>query len=129
MIGYPSSYVSNSKYDRLGVLRNRVGSLGSFRPHWQRSVLGSVEVGHVRLVLLHDENSSFHLDISLDIIESLCSKPLKYLHFLGWCILGVEAVLTYRPDGDEVDTDSNLSEHEIYYYNAGNEAMKVRSLG
>ena len=39
----------------------------------------SIEAGHVRLILLHDENSSFHLDIPLEIIESLCLKPLKYL--------------------------------------------------
>ena len=77
-----------------------------------------IEVGHVRLILLHDENSSFHLDIPLDIIESLCLKPLKYLLFLGWCILGVEGVLAYEPEGDEVDADGNLSVHEIYYYNA-----------
>ena len=80
-----------------------------------------IEVGHVRLILLHDENPSFHLDIPLDTIRSLCSKPLKYLRFLGWCILGVDGVLAYEPDGDEVDTDGNLSEHEIYYCNAEDE--------
>ena len=77
-----------------------------------------IDVGHVRLILLHDENSSFYLDIPLNIIESLCLKPLKYLLFLGWCILGVEGVLAYESDGDEVDTDGILSAREIYYYNA-----------
>jgi hypothetical protein len=76
----------------------------------------SIEVGHVRLILLQDENSSFHLDIPLEIIESLCLKPLKYLLFLGWCILGVEGVLAYERDGNEIDTDGNLGEHEIYYF-------------
>ena len=81
-----------------------------------------IEVGHVRLILLLDKISfeSFHLDIPLDVIKSLCLKPLKYLLFLGWCILGVEGVLAIEPDGDEVDTDGILNEHEIYYYNAEN---------
>jgi hypothetical protein len=82
----------------------------------------SIEVGHVRLILLQDENSSFHLDIPLEIIESLCLKPLKYLLFLGWCILGVEGVLAYEPNGDEIDTDGNLAEHEIYYFVAPDDA-------
>jgi len=76
----------------------------------------SIEAGHVRLILLHDANSSFHLDIPLEIIESLCLKPLKYLLFLGWCILGAEGVLAYERDGNEIDTDGNLGEHEIYYF-------------
>ena len=77
-----------------------------------------IEVGHVRLILLHDENSSFYLDIHLNIIRSLRWKPLKYLLFLGWCILGIEGVLAYESDEDEVDTDGILSAREIYYYNA-----------
>ena len=72
--------------------------------------------GHVRLILLEEETSSFHLDVPLDIINSLCLKPLKYLLFLGWCILGVEGVLAWEHDGDEISTDGNLDEHEIYYY-------------
>jgi hypothetical protein len=65
---------------------------------------------------LQDENSSFHLNITLEIIESLCLKPLEYLLFLGWCILGVKVVLAHEPDGNEIDTDGNLGEHEIYYF-------------
>jgi hypothetical protein len=74
------------------------------------------EDGHVRLILLDEENSSFYLDIPLQIIKSLCLKPLKYLLFLGWCILGVEGMLARERDGDGVGTDGNLNEHEIYYY-------------
>jgi hypothetical protein len=77
-----------------------------------------IEFGRVRLILLQDEDSSFHLDIPLDIIKSLCLKPLKYLLFLGWCILGVEGVLASEPDRVAVDTDGILNEREIYYYNA-----------
>ena len=74
------------------------------------------EDGHVRLVLLGEENPSLYLDIPLEIIESLCLKPRKYLLYLGWCILGVEGVLSDEHDGDEISTDGTLDEHEIYYY-------------
>jgi len=50
----------------------------------------------------------------LDVIRSLCSKPRKYLVFLGWCILGVEGVLTL--DDDEIETDGDLNDEGIYYY-------------
>lgn len=72
--------------------------------------------GHVCLILPNKENSSFYLDIPLEIIQSLCLKPLKYLLFLGWCILVTEGVLAHKHKGDEISTDGNLNEHEIYYY-------------
>lgn len=72
--------------------------------------------GHVCLILLNKENSSFYLDIPLEIIQSLCLKPLKYLLFLGWCILVTEGVLAHKHEGDEISTDGNLNEHEIYCY-------------
>jgi hypothetical protein len=65
----------------------------------------SVPPDHVGLVLLHEEDSSFYLQIPLHIIGSLCLKPLKYLLFLGWCILGIEGVLALEPGGGGVDTD------------------------
>jgi hypothetical protein len=76
------------------------------------------EGGHVRLVLLKEENSSesFYLDIPLKIIKSLSLKPLKYLLFLGWCVLGVEGVLSREHGGDEIDTEGNLDDQEIYYF-------------
>jgi hypothetical protein len=77
----------------------------------------AVEVaeGHVVLVLLQDRNSVFYLEIPLDIIDNLCLKPLKYLLYLGWCILGAEGVLALEPDGDEIDTGGDLDE-DVYHY-------------
>ncbi|KAF8341791.1 hypothetical protein F5887DRAFT_1218252, partial [Amanita rubescens] len=74
-----------------------------------------VAEGHVALVLLQDRNSVFYLEIPLDIINNLCLKPLKYLLYLGWCILGAEGVLALEPDGDEIDTDEDLDE-DVYHY-------------
>lgn len=50
--------------------------------------------GHVRHILISNDNLSFYLEIPLDIINSLCLKPCKYLVFLGWCILGVQGRLS-----------------------------------
>ena len=76
----------------------------------------SVPKGHVWLVLLHQEPSSFYLQIPVDTIRSLCLKPLKYLLFLGWCILGVEGTLALERNGDAIATDDDLDERGTYYY-------------
>jgi hypothetical protein len=76
----------------------------------------SVPEGHVALVLLREGDSDFHLQIPLDIISSLCLTPRKYLLFLAWCILGVEGVLALEHGGDEIDTDGDLEEQEVYHY-------------
>jgi hypothetical protein len=76
----------------------------------------SVPQDYVGLILLHEEDSSFYLQIPLPIIASLCLKPLKYLLFLGWCILGVEGVLALELGGGGIDTDGDLDDKEIYYY-------------
>jgi hypothetical protein len=76
----------------------------------------TVPEGHVALVLLQEGDSSFYLQIPLDIIKSLCLKPRKYLLFLGWCILGNEGVLAFEHDGGGVDTNGDLDDQEIYYY-------------
>jgi hypothetical protein len=72
--------------------------------------------GHVWLVLLQGLRSSFYLEIPSDIIGSLCLKPLKYLLFLGWCILSVEGVLALEPNGEEIDTDEDLDKQGMYYF-------------
>jgi hypothetical protein len=72
--------------------------------------------GHIRLILLTINNSSFYLQIPLDIIGSLCSKPRKYLIFLGWCILGVEGQLAREPGGDAITRTGSLKDQGTYYY-------------
>src|SRR5882762_2154793 len=76
----------------------------------------SIPLGHVRLILLSKDNSSFHLQIPLDIIGSLCLKPRKYLVFLGWCILGVQGRLARTDGGRGITTNGSLEDQGIYYY-------------
>jgi len=52
----------------------------------------------------------------LDVIRSLCLTSRKYLLFLAWCILGVEAVLALEHGGDEIDTGGDLDERVVYHY-------------
>ena len=89
-------------------------------PWWQCWTLMDIDVpeGHVALVLLRDEETDapFYLQIPLDIINVLCLRPLKYLHFLGWCILGAEGRLALELNGDGIDTDGDPVDREIYYY-------------
>jgi hypothetical protein len=70
-------------------------------------------VGHVHLVLF--ELQHFYLEIPVDIIDKLCLKPLKYLRYLGWCVLGAEGTLK---DGNqnEVNLDDDLVDQAVYHY-------------
>jgi len=81
----------------------------------------SVPEGHVALIILQGGASSFYLQIPLNIIDSLCLKPRKYLLFLGWCILGVEGVLAHH--GNEIPLDGNLINQGIYHYVAASSGM------
>ena len=63
--------------------------------------------GHVRLILYEAQN--FYLEIPVNIINDLCLRPLKYLSYLGWCVLGVKGTLgdTHQ---DEIDLDGDIVE-------------------
>jgi len=76
----------------------------------------SIPEGHVRLVLFSNDDSRFYLQIPIEIIDSLCLKPRKYLVFLGWCILGVEGRLALADGGDGITTNGSLEDQSVYYY-------------
>jgi hypothetical protein len=81
----------------------------------------SVHEGHVALVLLPVERSPdgsyFYLEIPIDIINSLCLRPRKYLCYLDWCILGNNGKLSFECSGNEIDDpDGGVQDWEVYYY-------------
>jgi hypothetical protein len=82
-------------------------------PHSKLSV--SVPKCHVALVLLEDGSSNFYLKIPLDTIRDFCSKPLKYLIYLGWCILGCEGILADE-HGEEIAVTGVIYDQAIYRY-------------
>jgi hypothetical protein len=51
--------------------------------------------------------SVFYLEIPCDIIDELCLKPLKYLLYLGLCILGAEGRDDEQASETELDRTSD----------------------
>ena len=76
----------------------------------------SISAGHVGLVLLTDGDSSFYLEIPLDTINANSLDAVQYLLFVGWCVLGVEGLLSLQPEGEELDREDDIEEEGIYYY-------------
>ncbi|KAF8342474.1 hypothetical protein F5887DRAFT_974428 [Amanita rubescens] len=76
----------------------------------------AVSQGHVRLILLQNDNLSFYLQIPLDIINKLCMRPRKYLRFLGWCILGVEGQVVEDASGIGIGDKGGLTDQMMYRY-------------
>ena len=65
--------------------------------------------GHVHLLLLKQQPALFYLEIPLHIIRDVCHHPPKYLHYLGWCVLGVEG-LVQDGRGHQVNLNGSLVE-------------------
>ena len=88
--------------------------------------MSAIPDDHVCLLIPGKSNNGkeewFYLDIPIDIIETLCLKPRKYLLYLAWCILGLD--IDYESLtlglGDEngvfnkIDNDGDLEGGGIY---------------
>jgi len=83
------------------------------------------QIGLVRLILYSPINGqgtgeegmgdeSLYLDIPIQVIRLSCSRPCKYLRYLGWCVLGTPGQL--MRDGSEVGDHSELVNQGIYHY-------------
>ncbi|KAJ7639353.1 hypothetical protein FB45DRAFT_425222 [Roridomyces roridus] len=71
--------------------------------------------GHVWLILSHSTDD-FFLEIPTRIIKSNCRRPVKYLRFLGWCILGRIGALKTDRAGVAVGDDGVLNDQAVYYF-------------
>ena len=69
------------------------------------------QTGFVHLVL----HKQFYLEIPTLIVSRLCLKPLKYLRFVGWCVLGVSGELVDHT-GNPVELDGTLADQSVYKY-------------
>jgi hypothetical protein len=74
-------------------------------PHLESPI--SVCEGHVELVLLDNESSTFYLTIPLNNIRAFCKKPWKYLMYLGWCIFDSKGKLAGE-HCEEINKDREL---------------------
>jgi hypothetical protein len=72
---------------------------------------------HVHLILhTNEDGKDFYLEIPISVVSSLVVKPLKYLRYLGWCVLGRGGGLKYG-DGSDVDLEAaELMEGGTYRY-------------
>ncbi|KAG7439223.1 uncharacterized protein BT62DRAFT_976986 [Guyanagaster necrorhizus] len=69
--------------------------------------------GFVQLLLLPQD--SFYLEVPMQIATTVCLYPLKYLRYVGWCVLGVSGTLVDET-GDAVELDGELVDREVYRY-------------
>ena len=67
--------------------------------------------GFVHLVL----KDPFYLEIPIQTVSRLCLKPLKYLRFIGWCVLGVLGELVDQM-GNGTNLHGTLADQGIYEY-------------
>ncbi|KIJ57367.1 hypothetical protein M422DRAFT_773951 [Sphaerobolus stellatus SS14] len=79
---------------------------------------------HVHLVLhTKVDGTQFYLEIPVSLITANCLKPLKYLKYLGWCILAIEGVLRLERDklaGEEVPDMNGQLQGKVYFYSLSN---------
>ncbi|KAJ7023795.1 hypothetical protein C8F04DRAFT_1401491 [Mycena alexandri] len=79
------------------------------------ATLTIVAPGHVHLILSHSTDD-FYLKIPISIVDSNSVHPLKYLRFLGWCIIGILGTIrSHRADADLVETVP-LQDEGTYFY-------------
>ncbi|KAJ7639352.1 hypothetical protein FB45DRAFT_905375 [Roridomyces roridus] len=83
--------------------------------------------GHVWLILSHS-NDVFYLEIPTRIIKTNCRRPVKYLRFLGWCIMGRSGAIKTDRAGVAMGDEDTLNDETIYYFvtNAADDAAALR---
>ncbi|KAJ6482903.1 hypothetical protein C8R47DRAFT_1133084 [Mycena vitilis] len=64
---------------------------------------------------LDPELDGLLLEIPVDDALLLCLFPVKYLRYLGYCILGVDGHIALAFDGDEIGEEDDLSAG-VYYF-------------
>ncbi|KAJ7672903.1 hypothetical protein B0H17DRAFT_947299, partial [Mycena rosella] len=60
--------------------------------------------------------NDFFLEIPIDLVPTLCTRPIKFLRFLDWCILGAVGVVSMEPAGSAMSDDASLEERGVYFY-------------
>ncbi|TFY73456.1 hypothetical protein EWM64_g10555, partial [Hericium alpestre] len=75
---------------------------------------------NIWFVLLAEQDiPMFCLDLSIVVIQKFCLRPVKFLRYLAWCILGVAGPQTSILFNDApVDDDDNLVKHGTYFFSA-----------
>ncbi|KAJ6618430.1 hypothetical protein B0H10DRAFT_1947613 [Mycena sp. CBHHK59/15] len=75
----------------------------------------AIATGHIRLILAHTSDD-FYLDIPISVVNHNCVRPIKYLRFLGWCIIGILGTVRRHRKGADIGDDGSLLEQRAYFY-------------
>ncbi|KAJ7653837.1 hypothetical protein B0H17DRAFT_957194 [Mycena rosella] len=74
-----------------------------------------VAAGHVHLILSHSTDD-FYLEIPISVVQSNSVRPIKYLRFLGWCIMGILGTVRSDRAGADLADNALLQNQAIYFY-------------
>ncbi|KAJ7712939.1 hypothetical protein B0H16DRAFT_1899737 [Mycena metata] len=74
-----------------------------------------VAAGCVRLILSHS-NDDFYLEIPISVVQSNSVRPIKYLRFLGWCIIGILGAVKTDREGVDIGNTAPLQHQGTYFY-------------
>ncbi|KAJ7208827.1 hypothetical protein GGX14DRAFT_453432 [Mycena pura] len=75
----------------------------------------AVAPGHIQLVLSRSTNE-FFLQIPISVVQSNCLRPIKYLGFLGWCIIGLPGTVKSDRAAAGLADSALLQNQAIYFY-------------
>ncbi|KAJ7764158.1 hypothetical protein DFH07DRAFT_1016783 [Mycena maculata] len=71
--------------------------------------------GHIHLILSHSTDD-FYLEIPIAVVQSNSVHPIKYLRFLGWCIIGILGTVKSDRAGADVTDNAPLQDQGTYFY-------------
>ncbi|KAF7371615.1 hypothetical protein MVEN_00017000 [Mycena venus] len=74
-----------------------------------------VAAGHIHLILSHSTDD-FYLEIPISVVQSNSVRPIKYLRFLGWCIIGILGTVKSDREGVDIVNTALLQDRGTYFY-------------
>ncbi|KAJ6530689.1 hypothetical protein B0H19DRAFT_1191825 [Mycena capillaripes] len=74
-----------------------------------------VAAGHIHLILSHSTDD-FYLEIPIAVVQSNSVHPIKYLCFLGWCIIGILGTVKSDREGVDIGNTALLQDRGTYFY-------------
>jgi hypothetical protein len=89
-------------------------------PHIENSQLGQPQEDNIQFIVFTppDDSPALYLEIPLVHLASLCNRPIKYLRYLGWCIMGVKGHISRvspQPE-DDIGVEGDLQAGHVYSY-------------
>ncbi|KAF7371518.1 ER-Golgi vesicle protein transport Sft2 [Mycena venus] len=74
-----------------------------------------IAAGHIHLILSHSTDD-FYLEIPIAVVQSNSVRPIKYLRFLGWCIIGILGTVKSDREGVDIVDPALLQDRGTYFY-------------